>query len=322
MDQDTKRNVKLGLFVIIGIIVFIFGIFLVGAKGGMFTKSFKVYAIFKNTSGLKSGGNVRFDGVKVGIVKDVTIANDSSVRVDMNIDESKHEFITKTAVASIASDGLMGDELVNITSGTLGSPEAENGDRIASREPMSMEKMIARLSGTSDNVNVITENLKNLTNDLNSKNGSIQSLFKDTTMAVNLRQTFANLKATSEVFLAEGNDVRHLTDQISHGNGVLAKLINDPVLSNNLSAAVTKLKETSDKLGMVADQASVTMQHANSGSGPLNTVLTDAEMSNNIKETVANLKKASVTLNEDLVAAQHNFLLKGYFKDKKKSEKP
>src|ERR1700746_3906204 len=111
MDQDTKRNVKLGLFVIIGIIVFIFGIFLVGAKNGLFTKSFKVYAIFKNISGLKPGAIIRFDGVKVGNVKDVTIINDSSVRVDMNIDESKHEFITKSAHASITSDGLMGDQI-------------------------------------------------------------------------------------------------------------------------------------------------------------------------------------------------------------------
>ena len=53
MDQDTKRNIMLGLFVVLGIIIFIFGIFLVGAKSGLFTKSFMVYAMFKNTSGLK-----------------------------------------------------------------------------------------------------------------------------------------------------------------------------------------------------------------------------------------------------------------------------
>jgi len=316
MDQDTKRNIKLGLFVVVGIIVFIFGIFLVGAKSGLFTKSFNVYAIFKNTSGLKPGANIRFDGVKVGTVKSVTIMNDSSIRVDMNIDESKHEFITKTAIASVASDGLMGDEIVNITSGTPGSPMTQNGDQLQSSQPLDMDKMIAKLSGTSDNVNAITENLKHLTDDLNTKNGSIQSLFKDTTMAVNLQQTFANLKATSDVFLAEGNDLRRTTNELTHGNGVVAKLINDPTLSNNLTSTVAKLKETSDKLGTIADQANLTMQHANTGNGPLNTVLTDTAMANNIKAIIANLKKASINLNEDLIAAQHNFLLRGYFKNK------
>jgi len=204
MDQDTKRNIKLGLFVILGLIIFIFGIFLVGAKSGLFSKSFAVYSIFKNTSGLKPGGNIRFDGVKVGIVKSVTIINDSSVRVDMNIDESKHEFITKTAVASIASDGLMGDELVNITSGSYGSPEAENGDRIQSKQPINMDKEIATLSGTNDNINAITSEIKNLTGALNTKNNTIQTLFKDTTMTANLQRSIANLKRMSEVFLQEG----------------------------------------------------------------------------------------------------------------------
>jgi len=316
MDQDTKRNIKLGLFVVLGIIVFIFGIFLVGAKSGLFTKSFTVYAVFKNTSGLKPGANIRFDGVKVGTVKSVTIMNDSSIRVDMNIDESKREFITKSAVASITSDGLMGDELVNITAGAYGSPLAENGDRISSRQPMDMDNMIAKFSGTSSNINAITENLKNLTDNLNTKNGSIQSLFKDTTMAINLQQTLANLKTMSEVYTQEGNDLRRTTNELTHGNGVLNKLVNDPTLSNNLSETISKLKETSDKLGTIADQATVTMQHANSGNGPLNTVLTDTGMANNIKATIANLKRSTVLLNEDLTAAQHNFLLRGYFKNK------
>ena len=318
MDQDTKRNIRLGLFVVLGIIIFIFGIFLVGAKSGLFSKSFTIYAVFKNTSGLKPGANIRFDGVKVGNVKTVSIMNDSSVRVDMSIDESKHEFIKKSAVASITSDGLMGDQIVNLTTETPGSPMAENGDRIGTSQPMNIDKLVASLSGTGNNVNAITENLKNLTDELNNKKSSINTLVSDTIMAGNIQQSLANLKTITQVFLQEGNDLRRATDEISHGNGVLPKLINDPTLSNNLASTVAKLKETSEKLGTIADQASVTMQHANSGNGPLNTVLTDTGMANNIKITVLNLKKASANLNEDLVAAQHNFLLRGYFKNKEK----
>ena len=316
MDQDTKRNVKLGLFVILGLVIFIFGIFLVGAKSGLFSKSFTVYSVFKNTSGLKPGGNIRFDGVKVGVVKSVTIINDSSVRVDMNIDESKHEFITKTAIATIASDGLMGDELVNITSGSFGSPMAQNGDRIESKQPMNMDKAFATLSGTNDNINVITADIKTLTEALNSKNNSIQTLFTDTMMTADLQQSIANLKTMSQVFLQEGNDLRKATGEITHGNGVLADVISNPELKNNLNNTVLKLKETSDKLGVIADQANITMQHANTGNGTVNTLLTDTAMAGNLKASVINIKKASATLNQDLEALQHSFLLKGYFRKK------
>ena len=68
MDKDLKRNILLGFFVMMGIILFIIGIFLVGSKNEMFQKTFPITARFTNATGLKLGSNVRYNGVKVGIV--------------------------------------------------------------------------------------------------------------------------------------------------------------------------------------------------------------------------------------------------------------
>jgi len=318
MDKETKLNIRLGLFVAIGIVIFIVGIFLVGARNGMFTKSFTIKAYFTNTSGLKPGGNVRYDGVKVGIVKTVKIINDSTVEVIMSIDESKHEFITKSATATIASDGLMGDKLVNIMSGIPNSPQTEEGDVIKTKKDINMDAMLEKLGGTSDNINVITDNLKNITSDLNSKKGAIQSLYKDTSLTIELRQTFANLNTMSLDVKRAGQSIEQITSKMQNGKGAISEVLNDTALGRNLVKTISNLKETSEKLSAASDQVNLTMRRVNSPNGPVNTLLTDTSLSNNIKQSAVNIKKASERLDEDLEGLQHSFLLKGYFKKKDK----
>ncbi len=47
-------------------------------------------------------------------------------------------------------------------------------------------------------------------------------------------------------------------------------------------------------------------------------LLNDEELAVRLKSTITNLDSASKNLNEDLIAMQHNFLLRGYFRKKKK----
>ena len=152
MDSATRKNILLGFFVTIGIVLFIVGIFLVGSKSELFNKTFPITAKFTNASGLKTGSNVRFNGVKVGIVKAVKLINDSVVQVDMSIEESKRSFITRNAVASINSDGLMGDKLVNITTAKNGGEPIQNNDVIASTNPIITDQEMQKLSATNENI--------------------------------------------------------------------------------------------------------------------------------------------------------------------------
>src|SRR5580765_1220265 len=117
MDKETNRNVKLGVFVILGIILFVVGIFFIGSKDNVFTKNMRISAVFRNTGGLAQGNYVHYNGVKVGVVKGVTLLNDTTVQVDMMIENSKRAFIKKADIATIASEGLMGGKLVNILPG-------------------------------------------------------------------------------------------------------------------------------------------------------------------------------------------------------------
>jgi phospholipid/cholesterol/gamma-HCH transport system substrate-binding protein len=321
MDKTHRKNILLGLFVSLGIVLFIFGIFQIGMRKEMFKKTFLISANFRNTTGLKSGSNVRFNGVKVGIVKAVSLTNDSTVRVDMQIEESKHAFIFKNAVAAISSDGLMGDKLINLTSGKGNSVRAENNDIITGRDPLVTDEVMQTLNATNENVKVISDNLKVLTTNLNSENGTIQVLYKDPEMANNLKSSFNNLNQLTGKVLAVSTSLQQITTQIQNGDGALGEVLYDTTLGNDLSHTLSKLKETSDELNMVSGQLSVTMKNVNSGKGAVNLILTDTAFSSNIQQSLLNIKSASRSMDQDMEALKHNFLLRSYFRKQERKNR-
>lgn len=321
MDQTLRKNIILGFFVIIGLAIFIFAIFMVGSKNEMFGKTFHITSTFKNATGLKPGSNIRYNGVKVGIVKSVKLINDTLVQVDMSIEENKHNFIHKNAIAAIASDGLMGDKIVNISSGSGTSDLVQNNDLIQAHNPLMTDQVLQTLNQSNENIRVITENLKTLTTDITSNNGPVQLLYKDPQMAKNLKQSFTNLDAITGKVLQVSSSLQNITAQIQNGNGSLGEIIKDTSLAKNLSYTLEKLKETSDALNSASGKLSETIEHANSGKGAINMLLTDTSFSANVQQSMINIKKASSGLNENMEALKHNFLTRGYFRKQEKKMK-
>ncbi len=320
MDTSLRKNILVGLFVVVGITLFIIGIFQVGSKEGMFRNTFPITAKFSNATGLKTGSNIRFNGVKVGIVKAVNLISDSIVQVDMQIEENKRAFITKNAVAAIASDGLMGDKIVNITNGKNGGSTVQNNDQIESHNPLNTDQILQTLSGSNENIKVITENLKILTSDLNSENGTIQMLYRDSGLANNLKQSFGNLNLITGKVLKVSSALQDITSQVQHGNGIVGKLMNDTTLSNSLLYTLNTLKETSNNLNKTSNQLSLTMQHVNSGKGTVGLLLSDTAFASEFQQSIINIRNASEGLNENMEALKHSFLLKKYFKKKEREQ--
>ena len=91
--QTTKYKARLGLFIVVGLALFVFAIFIIGKQKNLFNPVFKVTTTFKNVSGLQVGNNIRFSGINVGTVDNIRIINDSTVLVDMIIQKKVQEFI-------------------------------------------------------------------------------------------------------------------------------------------------------------------------------------------------------------------------------------
>lgn len=320
MNNEIKSDIRLGLFVIIGISIFIIGIFLIGAKEDIFTSTTRISALFDDATGLRAGAYVRYDGARVGDVDNVTIINDSTVKVDMKIELSKKILIKKDDIAAIASDGLMGDKLINITPGKKQMDIVKDGDFIQSSNPLNFDKVLRTLDNTNENVAVVTNNLKQFTSDLNEKNGTLQSLFKDSTMTDNIRQTFQNMKTMTVQLNELSGSLQHIANDVEKGKNSVGKILNDTLLASNLDNTISQLRNTSEKLNVASDQLSLTFQKINNGTGTISQLLSDTSMAGNVRQSLVNIKNSTDAFNQNMEALKHSIFFRGYFKKQGKKE--
>ena len=194
MRKHTGKKVALGIFVSLGALFFIVAIYYIGKKQQMFNSTFHVSALFNDVHGLQAGNNVRFSGINVGIVESITIVTDTTVKVDLLINEDTRQFIRKNATAVIGSDGLMGNKILVLMPGTPDAPLIQNNDYILTTNPVSFDEILAKIKITGDNAANITGDLAAIMSNIRAGKGTIGKLFMDTVFAGTLDQTVTELK--------------------------------------------------------------------------------------------------------------------------------
>ncbi len=193
--QTTKSNkMKLGIFVTISFLLLIVGIYFIGKKQQLFGSTFQITAIFKDIGGLQVGNNVRFSGINVGIVEEIIQISDSSVKVEMVINENTQKFMKKNVKALIGSDGLMGNKIITIIPSAKAGQQIADNDVIETVKPISMDDILLSVKITGDNAANITSDLAVIVKNIRDGKGTVGKLFSDTAFADNINQTIVNIK--------------------------------------------------------------------------------------------------------------------------------
>jgi phospholipid/cholesterol/gamma-HCH transport system substrate-binding protein len=199
MDTHTaKFKVRLGMFVAGGLALFVLAIFIIGKQKNLFNPVFKLTTTFYNVSGLQVGNNIRFSGINVGTVDNISIINDSTVKVDMLVRQEVKQFIKSDCIIAIGSEGLIGDRLLIITQGSAEAKLAREGEELLSVEPVETDAIMASVQVTAANAEIITEQLAGIMLKINGGEGTLGRLIQDTTIARNINETIVNLKKSSK----------------------------------------------------------------------------------------------------------------------------
>jgi phospholipid/cholesterol/gamma-HCH transport system substrate-binding protein len=324
-STSASRAVIVGIFVFLGVAIFIITILTLGSQHKTFEKSITIKTFFDNVNGLQKGNNVWFSGVKVGTIRKVNLKQNGQVEVEIDIEEVSVKFIPKDVKAKLGSDGLIGNKIIEIYGGTPSGAKLEEGDVIGSDKLLSTDAMMNTLSKNNDNILAITNDFKLISGRLAAGKGSVGKLLTDETMADQLNSTINVLKKASENLEKLSVNVSAYTAKLNDKGSLANDLVSDTVIFSKLRATVAQLQSAADSSQAVISNLKTTTSTINNGlsnkSTPAGMLLSDEQSAGKIKITLQNLQSASKKLDEDLEALQHNFLLRGFFKKKAKQNK-
>ncbi len=200
-----SRSARLGAFIVVTLAILVVGVFVIGSKQYLFSSTYQVKALFDNVAGLDAGGDVRVGGVHSGTVRSIVLPHKpgDKVTVLMDLQKSTHEIIKRDSVATIETEGLLGNQYLAISFGSAGTANVRDGDTIASQPPLEMSELFQKTSGILDssqqaiqNATRATANLDSISAKINAGQGTVGALVNDKQLYNNLERTTSTMQDT------------------------------------------------------------------------------------------------------------------------------
>ena len=316
-ESPNKQAVIVGVFVFIGLVFLLAGILIVGNLRETFKRKMNVVSLFEDVAGLQKGNNIWLSGVKIGTVDNLNFYGKSQVKVSMSIDTKAQQFIPKDSKVKISNDGLIGNKILVIYGGTEKSLVVQEGDTLGVEKTFTSEEMINTLHENNKNLLSITTDFKAISKKIASGEGTIGKLLNDTSVYTNINAATKSLQDATVKAQQLIGSLATFSSNLNKKGTLANELTTDTVVFKSVKASVLQLQQMADTATVFIANLKQASANPNSAIGVL---LYDDEAGARLKETIKNLESSSKKLDEDLEAAQHNFLLRGYFKKKAKTE--
>lgn len=200
-----SRAARLGAFIIATLAILAAGVFIIGSKQYLFSSTYRLKAQFATVVGLDAGAEVRIAGVHTGTVREIDLPSKPTdkVTVLMDLQRSTHAIVKQDSMASIETEGLLGNEYVAISFGSAQAANVKDNEMIGSEPPLVIADLMKKADGilvTSqaalNNVTVVTANLSSISTKINQGEGTIGALVNDKKVYTQLDETTAGLRDT------------------------------------------------------------------------------------------------------------------------------
>ena len=355
MSSKKSSSLILGVFVFFAIILFALSIYLIGKKQNLFTSNVKIFAVFNDVMGLTVGNNVRFSGIDVGTVSSIRILSESEVVVELSIQNSSIPFIRKNSLATIGTEGLMGNKTIIIIPGTIEERIVTSKDTLSTIQPVNIDDILVEIKKSGENISEITQNLIDITERIKMGEGVFGKLFTDTSLTKNLDKASKNavlitnniheisnkinrgkgilgklladtlfttyLDETNRNFISISENINGITDKINRGEGILGSFFTDTTLASNLFLASDKINESSKDMALITQNLVEITDKINNGDGLINKLITDSAFADSIDTAVTRLNRGIISATEASETIKKSRIIRLFSKNKKKRSK-
>lgn len=163
-----SRVARLGVFIVATLAILAVGLFLIGSRQFLFSRTYVLKAEFDDVFGLEQGAEVRVGGVHRGTIDRIDLPHsaDGKVQVVMNLTAPTRGLVKKDSIASIETEGLLGDKYVAVSFGSVDAQPVRDGDVIDSRDPVDLSELIQKTNDVLERGQEAMENISQATSGL------------------------------------------------------------------------------------------------------------------------------------------------------------
>jgi phospholipid/cholesterol/gamma-HCH transport system substrate-binding protein len=227
----TWEQLRVGAVIIAALAVVAVAIYKLGQVANLFHKRYELEAYVPNANGLMVGGQVLVAGQFAGTIKAIeflpvdydTLRN---LRIRMAIDQSLQEQIRSDSKVHVRTLGLLGDKVIDISTGTPRYAALQQGDTISVAPSLDYEAILAQAAGAVSDMIDLTRDLRKITGGIVSGEGTIGQLMTN--------------RALYDQFVGTMGRANEMLTRFENPNGTFARFLDDPTLYNHFVDVLTQ----------------------------------------------------------------------------------
>lgn len=317
-----RREVRVGLLVIVALAVTVIGVMSVGEKNNLFVRKNRYFIRFESVGGLAQGNPVQLNGVTVGRVVDVVLPEaieEKLLKVEISVDRRYGRRVRADSLASIKTLGLLGDKYVEVSSGSPEAPLILSGGEIPAAIATDMDRLLTTSGDLMENVVAVSLSLRSILSRVERGEGLLGALLLDTDESEETRTSLQSLVKSMD----------SLAKSVERGDGTLGRLLRDDTMARDLESSVARLDSILAKvdngegalgalisdpgggddvrsllegLGRAVEELTALSGELRNSDGLLPRLLNDEELGTDVteqlRELIGNLNLVSAKLNE------------------------
>lgn len=320
------RNLTVGLFILAGLALFTAGLFMIGSRHEAFERHLVLYSEFSNLSGIAKGSKVRVAGMDAGRVLQIEVPDSvsSKFRVQIQIDDRLHPIIRKDSVVIIDTEGIVGNTYLSINPGTASAPAVSSGDTLPSKGAIELSDLLNKAVTTVNDFDSTIQNvngqLASLSNGLNNTLAQAQGTLTNVNDVV---LDLKNGKGTAGMLLTDANVAEQVRRTIGHTEQATTNLQTTSQRLDSVLADVQS-RDFPAKVDQTLSTVNETVSRLDATAGQVKQLVADISQPDergvpagvNMRESISSANAVTSNLADVSEALKHNFLLRGFFRQR------
>ena len=194
---------KVGLFAGLAILAFFSAVVFIGVQQDLFTQKYKLRFTVEKGTGFSRGMPVKLSGFRIGRVKSIALNENARVDIYLQIDRKYQKWIRADSAVKFVKEGLVGDNIIEVSAGSPGSVMLQDGDTIGYEKTKGLEEVANEIA---EKVKPVLIEVREIIGYLNDPDGDIKQSLR------NIRAVSGGLQSTpgkADALLASAKDDVH-----------------------------------------------------------------------------------------------------------------
>lgn len=259
--EEDKRfknlELKIGLFIAASIVGVLLAFVFYGIQKDFFVATYGLHFTVDRGTGFTKGMPVKLSGFRIGRVTSIALNDQAMVDIGIVIDKKYRTWIRNDSGVKLIKEGLVGDNIVEVSVGSQEKPELKDGEAILYIKTKALDEVVDEIA---DKVKPVLVEIRDIIGYINDPNGDLKRTIHN--MEVLTRNLESTRHQTDKLLLSANSSIESISSKATNVLDITHKKVDSIDLAPTLSRVNQAIDNIDSKLPLLFDKADATFAEA------------------------------------------------------------